>query len=147
MRIRPVFLGLVLMACYQYVPSPAQPATGDEVRFTLSNEATVSLAPVLGPRTTALTGRILSDGPSEFALAVDRTFKDDGVAVVWGRDRVSIPRGAITRTERRVLDRTRTLIATGGVVLGATVTALILSKYRSNASSSNGGVPPPPPPP
>ena len=139
-------LSLVLAACYRYEPSTvAQPSTGDDVRLTLLAAATERLAPVLGPGTTSLTGHILADDGSAFMLGVDRTFKDDGVAVVWSGDRVTIPRSGIAQVERRVLDRNRTLVATGGIVVTAIVSAFILSKYRSSAGGSSEGTPPPPP--
>ncbi len=135
-------LGLALSACYRYVPSAdIQPATGDDVKLTLSPDASVRLAPVLGERTRSVTGRILSDGASELTLAVDRTFKDDSVAVVWAGDRVTIPRNAIILTERRVLDRKRTLMSAGAVVVSAVVTAIVLSKSRASGGSSGDDPP------
>ena len=142
-----VLLSFLLAACYRYEPTTAAlPSTGDDVRLTFSADATERLAPVLGPRTSSLTGHIFADDGSAFMLGVDRTFKDDGVAVVWSGDRVTIPRSGIAQVERRVLDRNRTLLATGGVVAGAIVSVFILSKYRSGAGSSSDGTLPPPPP-
>jgi hypothetical protein len=141
----PLLLGFVLSACYRYVPSQAVlPTAGHAVRLTLSTDATERLAPVLGPSTKSLTGRILANGGNDFAVAVDRTFKDNGLAVVWAGDRVLIPRSGITHTERRVLDRKRSLLAAGGVALGTIASALVISSVRSRAG--NGGQPPPPPP-
>ena len=140
-------LGVTLTACYRFEPSaPVQPVTGDDVRLTLSSDATTRLAPALGAGTKQLAGRILAADASEFALAVDRTFKEDGVAVVWGGDRVTIPRNAIVLTERRVLDKRRTLMTTGGAVLSAVVSGFIMSKARANAGQSGDGTPVPPPP-
>jgi len=141
-----VLFALVLAACYRYEPSAAvQPSTGDDVRLTLSTGATDRLAPVLGPRTTSLTGHIVADEGGAYVLGVDRTFKDDGVAVVWGGDRVTIPRTGIAKVELRVLDRNRTLLTTGGIIVSAIVSAFVLSKYRSGAGSNEGITPPPPP--
>lgn len=140
-------LSVVATACYRFEPSaPAQPVTGAEVRFTLSRDATTRLAPTLGAGTTRLAGRILAADASEFTLAVDRTFKEDGVAVVWAGDRVTIPRNAVVLTEHRVLDKRRTLMTTGGAVLTAVVSAFLISKARANAGQSGDGTPPPPPP-
>jgi hypothetical protein len=122
-----------------------QPATGDDVRLTLSPSATERLTPVLGPRTASLTGHIVAHDGSAFVLGVDRTFKDDGAAVVWGGDRVTIPRSGVIHVEQRVLDRNRTLLTTGGIIVSAIVSGFVLSKYRSGAGSNEGITPPPPP--
>ena len=143
----PLLLGLALSGCYRYVPAASAPiTTGDDVRLTLSLAGTARLAPILGERTTRLSGRILADNASEFAVAVDRTFKDDTIAVVWERDRVTIPRELIAHTERRVLDRRQTMLMTGGVIVSAVVSAVVLSRSRGSAGQSgNGGNPPPTP--
>jgi hypothetical protein len=139
-----LFLSLAA-GCYRYDPAPGvTPVTGDEVRFTLSQEAAQELAPVLGARTRSLTGRILADGGTAYTFAVDRTFKDDGVVVVWAGDRVSIPRSGVAQTDRRVLDRKKSMLVTGGAILGALVATVVLAQLKGEG---NPGQPPPPPPP
>lgn len=145
---------LLLAGCYRYAPlPPAAAATpGAEVRLYLTPDGSRRVAPTLGAQTTVVTGRA-ERGPGErgpdergrndaLLLLVSSTTRAYGGTTQWVGERVAIPLDAIAQSERRVVDRPRSLLAGGGVALAAVAGYAILRAVRGGGSSAGGDPPP-----
>lgn len=145
----------VLPGCYRYaaLPSSVAPASGADVRLHLTPEGSSRVASTLGPQTTVVVGRAegrTADGGSAGAgdavsVLVSSTTKAYGGTVRWVGERVTIPVGAIARSEHRVLDRRRTLLAGGGVALAAAAGYALLRATGGGGAGDDVGPPGPAP--
>lgn len=137
---------LTLSGCYRYVPgTAADQAPGAEVRVELTPDGAQRLATVIGADIVSLTGRVLEVNDREVAMSVGRSLRRAGSEQSWTGERVTIPRDAIARTDRRTLDRKRTTLASLAAVLGAGLIGVILNSVSTNGNPGGGGAPPPPP--
>lgn len=137
---------LLLPGCYRYAPvAAAGTAPGSEVRLHLTPEGSSRVASSLGPETTVVTGRVDAGRGDQLSLVVSSTTKAYGGTVRWIGERVTIPLDVIARSERRVLDRRRTLLAGGGVAL-ATVAGYALLRAVNGSGSGDGSDTPVPAP-
>ena len=109
-------LALVLSAaggCYRLTPvEGGAPDPGLEVRLSLSDEGSVRMAPLVGPRITAIDGRVLEAGDTAFVLAVSAVVGQGGRSMAWSNERLTVPRTAVPSVQTRTLDRKKTWIET-----------------------------------
>jgi hypothetical protein len=63
----------------------------------------------------------------------------------WAGERVVIPRSAVQSIERRSLDKKKTWLVAGLVVLGAIAAKVIISGFDALAGGDDGGTTPTPP--
>jgi len=137
---------LALSGCYRYVPgSAADQAAGAEVRLELTPEGSQRLSSVIGADILSLTGRVVEASENELSMSVGRSMRRSGTEQSWTGERVSIPRDAIARTDRRTLDRKRTTLASVVAVLGAGLIGAILRAVSTDGNPGGGTTPPPPP--
>jgi len=123
------------------------------VRLYLTPEGSSRVAPTLGPQTTVIAGRaegrVPNDGPAgggdAVSVLVSSTTKAYGGTMRWVGERVTIPIGAIARSEHRVLDRRRTLLAGGGVALAAAAGYALLRATGGGGAGDDAGPPVPAP--
>lgn len=107
-------------ACYRLTPiEGTTPEPGSDVRLSLSDEGSVRLAPLIGPRISAIDGRALESSDSAVVLAVQAVVAQGGRSMAWSQERLSVPRSAVTAYRTRMLDRKRTWIVAGLTVVGA----------------------------
>lgn len=143
--LSPLVLLLLACGCYRYQPgSPTDWAVGSEVRLKLNAAGAQSLAAEVGQGVDALSGRLIEIGDSQVAVSMGRTYRPSGSEVAWSGERVVVPRAAILGTERRVLDRKRTTLASVAAVLGAGLVGAILKSVSTKGSPGGGTTPPPP---
>ena len=139
---------LLATGCYSYVPLAAPvPRQSDDVRVHLTPSGAVDLAREIGPRMSAVDGRVIELGPdSSLTLAVSQLRSMSGEQVAWQGDApLVIPRSATASVERRQLARGRTVAASTGAT--AALAAIGVLAVRSAGKGSRTGGPPPPPPP
>ena len=121
-RIRPILtLGMALCtgACYRMTPiESAAPAQGSEIRVSLSDEGSVRLAPLIGPRISAIDGKTLESSDTAVVLAVQAVVSQGGRSMAWSQERLAVPRSAVASFRTRTLDRKRTWIVAGLSVVG-----------------------------
>lgn len=146
-RARPVVVAALLVAgCYRYVPAPAPPpAPGDEVRLYLTPAGTAGVAATLGPETTVVAGRTEAGTADAVRVLVASTTKAYGAVTPWVGERVTIPIAAIARSEHRVLDRRRSLLAGGAVAVAGAAAYAILRAVRGGGSGAGSDQPVPTP--
>ena len=127
-------LFVVASSCYRFTPiEGATPAAGKEVRLSLSDEGSVRLAPLIGPRIEAIDGRTVEVTDTAFVIAVEAVLMQGGRSMTWSMEKLSVPRGAVSsiRTHAarrspsrfdprtRTLDRRKSWIMAGLGVIGA----------------------------
>ena len=120
-RVLTVFsLCLVASGCYRFTPiEGATPAAGQEVRLSLSDEGSVRLAPLIGPRIVAIDGRAVQTTDTALILAVEAVVTQAGRGMTWSMEQLTVPRSAVSSIRTRTLDRRKSWIVAGLGVVGA----------------------------
>ena len=115
-----VSLFLVASSCYRFTPiEGTAPAVGQEVRLSLSDEGSVRMAPLIGPRIDAIDGRIVQSADTSFVVAVEAVMTQNGRSMTWSMERLTVPRGAVSSIRTRTRDRRKSWIVAGLGVVGA----------------------------
>jgi hypothetical protein len=115
-----VSLVLVASSCYRLAPiEGASPTAGQEVRLSLSDEGSVRLAPLIGPRIEAIDGRTVQATDTAFVVAVEAVVTQAGRSMAWSMERLTVPRSAVSSIRTRTLDRKKSWIVAGLGVIGA----------------------------
>jgi hypothetical protein len=119
--IHPIVFAVPLLAgCYAYEPvAGTAPATRDRIRLTLTDSGAVSLASQLGPATEEVSGRIKSDSGGAYIVSVAATRRRGGPEIDWRGEQVAVPRILIAHAEERRFSRTRTALASIGLLIAA----------------------------
>jgi hypothetical protein len=106
--------------CYQYstLSSPS-PDAGTSVRIDLTDAGSAQLAPTIGQRVESIDAQSVSTSDSTLAVSVLATISTTGVVAHWNKERVDIPRSAISRVRGRRLDAKRSYLAAALAVIGA----------------------------
>ena len=108
--------------CYKLTPiEGAVPEAGVEVRVELTDAGSAGLAPLIGPRISAIDGRSLAANDSALVLAVQAVVAQGGRSMAWSSERLEVPRAAVSSVRGRTLDRKRTWIVAGLSVVGVMV--------------------------
>ena len=115
-----LLLFLVASSCYRFTPiEGATPSRGQEVRLSLSDEGSVRLAPMIGPRIEAIDGRIMDVSDTALVVGVEAVLAQGGRSMNWNMERLTVPRAAVTTIRTRTLDRRKSWIVAGLGVIGA----------------------------
>ena len=108
--------------CYRMTPiEGSTPAPGRDVRLELSDQGSVQMAPLIGPRIGAIDGRAVEASDTALVVAVQAVVAQGGRSMAWSMERLSVPRSAVSHVSTRTLDTKKTWIAAGLTVLGALV--------------------------
>ena len=112
---------LILLAatsCYRLTPvEGGAPEQGLEVRLALSDEGSVRMAPLIGPRIAAIDGRVLEAVDTAYVLGVTAVVAQSGRSMNWSNERLTVPRNAVSSVRTRTLDRKKSwMVAALGVV-------------------------------
>lgn len=117
--LRLFFLVPLLAGCYVYKPvGTSVPPAGHELRLTLTDAGTATLAPQLGPSVVAVGGKLIEDSSEAYVLSVVETRKRNGVEMSWLGEQVSIAKSVVATVQRREFSRTRTALVTIGTIAG-----------------------------
>jgi hypothetical protein len=120
MRALWVFGLLVTTGCFQYTPMTAPaPEVGSTVRIDLTDAGSVRLAPTIGQRIESIDGQSVATSDTSLALNVLATISQSGIVAHWNKERVDVPRSAISQIRGRRLDTKRSLLAGALTVIGA----------------------------
>jgi hypothetical protein len=119
-HVRLLPLVLAVASCYRFSPIPGvTPDRGQEVRLELTDEGSVRMAPMIGPRIGAIDGKVIEPGDTAIVLAVQAVVAQSGRSMNWSDERLTVPRSAVSSVRTRTLDRKRSWIAAGLTVVGA----------------------------
>jgi hypothetical protein len=112
-------LSIMLSGCYSLTPiEGAAPPAGTDVRLGLTDEGSVRLAPLIGPRIGAIDGRAMESNDTSYVLAVQGVVGQGGRAMTWSMERLAVPRSAVASVRSRTLNRGRTWLVAGLGVAG-----------------------------
>jgi hypothetical protein len=110
----------LLAGCYVYRPvGPTSAVGGNRVRLALTDSGSVSLASQLGPAMEELSGRVVTDSNGAYVVSVIGTRRRGGAETEWRGEQVVVPRVFVARAEERRFSRTRTALATLGLIAAA----------------------------
>jgi hypothetical protein len=136
---------MLLGGCYTYEPvdlMPA-PASGTDIRLSITDRGAADLRDYLGPNVETLNGRLLQADSSELGVAVRSIVMHNGSEQFWTGDRITIPRLAVARVERRRFSASRTTFLTALSIAGA----LVLTDALLGGGDTQGALPTNPTPP
>jgi hypothetical protein len=120
LRIIALFLTFASTGCYKLTSiETSVPDPGTEVRVGLTDAGSVRLDPLIGARIAAVDGRTLQTNDSAIVLAVIAVVGQNGRSMAWSKERLSVPRDAVSRLQTRTLDKRKTWLVAGLGVLGA----------------------------
>lgn len=111
---------LATSGCYRLTPvEGGAPERGLEVRLSLSDEGSVRMAPQIGPRISAIDGRVLEAVDTAYVVGVTAVVAQGGRSMAWSNERLTVPRTAVSSIRTRTLDRKKTWMAAALGVVGA----------------------------
>lgn len=122
--------------CYAYLRPDTGPLVGREVQATLTDSGTALLAAKIGPSVDQLRGRVLSENPAAFALALDEAVRRDGTGMPWRKEVVNVPRPLIATIEVRQFSATRTTLF--GAITAVALIAVERGFLRGGGSNAPG---------
>ena len=138
-----VLLLVVASSCYRFTPiEGGAPAPGQEVRLSLSDEGSVRMAPLIGPRIEAIDGRIVRTTDTSLVIAVEAAVTQGGRSMAWSMEQLTVPRSAVSSIHTRTLDRRKSWIVAGLGVVGAIALGDVLgpgSGFGGFLGNGNGG--------
>ncbi|HWP71600.1 MAG TPA: hypothetical protein VNM36_10880, partial [Gemmatimonadaceae bacterium] len=118
-RTTVVLLMASSLGCYSLTPiEGATPLPGSDVRLSLSDEGSVRMAPLIGPRIGAIDGRAMESSDTAIVLAVQAVVAQGGRSMAWSQERLAVPRNAVSSMRERTLNRGKTWLAAGLTVVG-----------------------------
>jgi hypothetical protein len=128
-------------ACQAYVPlSSPIPKTGTPAKVVLTDQGAIDIAKDIGPRATAVKGRVVSGGgDADLVLNVTSIERRNGQEEFWQGESVTIPRNAIATVAEQKISRTRTVLAVAG---GAALAAAISTAFSGSGFLGRGSKPP-----
>jgi hypothetical protein len=145
-RVAICLIAVFGVACYRYAPATsAVPSSARVVRLQLSPTGAQTMSRVLGRDAVVVEGTILSADDTSYAMAVTATRRADNQPQTWAGEHVIVPRSAVQSMQARSLDRKKTLMIAGLVVLGAVGLKVLISGIDALAGGDDGGISPPPP--
>lgn len=139
-----LLVSLPLSGCYTLAPLPAaDPSPSSRVLVRLTDQGTVDLAPSLGPGAAAVDGTVEAVRGDTLDLLVRTVELRGGGFTTRPGDYVAVPRPAIGGVEERRLDRRRSWLLGGAIVVGAAVLgrALGTSGILPGPDGGTGGIP------
>ncbi len=141
-----VLIGCIsLCAAGCYMERPLQdptPVPSTRVLAQLTDSGTVALSNALGPGALGVEGVVASADAQSWTLQMVRVNHRDGRIIEWNREPVNFPRNLLTQPMVKVLDKKRSWLAAGGIVIGAFILA---QTFDLLGSSENEDEEPPPP--
>jgi len=87
--------------------------------LSLSDEGSVRLAPMIGPRIEAIDGRIMEASDTALVVGVEAVVAQGGRSMNWNMERLTVQRAAVSSIRTRTLDRRKSWIVAGLGVVGA----------------------------
>jgi hypothetical protein len=133
-----VSFALATTGCYMQRPletEPPPPAT--RVIVDLTDAGTVAMSNALGPGVLEVEGVVTSADANAWALNMLRADHRDGRSIMWNREPVSFPRSTLVNPVVVVFDKKRSLLAAGGITIGAFVLARAFNLIGASEDDEN----------
>lgn len=120
-------LALVCMsqaACYKQIPlNTTEPAPATRIQAVLTDSGTLAMGTALGAGALEVEGVISTATSDSWTLQMIRVEHRGGQSIHWNREPVTFSRHLLSNPTVVVLDKKRSWLAAGGMLLGAFVLA------------------------
>ena len=137
-----VVLMVSLAACYTQRPlAMTIPEPTTRIVATVTDSGVVAMSNAIGSGSTEVEGIVVSADTETWTLQVVRVNHRGGQSVMWNREQVTFPRGALTNVTERTLDKKRSWITAG---LIAASTLLVGGLFGAITGGEEEGEPPVP---
>jgi hypothetical protein len=134
-------LCLAVSACYSRKPLTTTPSPSSRVVATLTDSGTVAMSNALGPGAVEVEGVVTNAGASEWTLQMLRVDHRDGRSISWNHEQVSFPQRALINPQLIRLDKTKSWLVAGGIVVGAFLAARAFNVIGADEPDDNTPVP------
>ena len=133
----------IASGCYMERPlqSPT-PAPATRVLAQLTDSGTVALSNALGPGALGVEGVVAQADGQTWTLQMLRVNHRDGRVIEWNHEPVTFARSFLAQPMVKVLDKKRSWLAAGGILIGAFIVAQTFDLLGSPEEDDE--VPPPP---
>jgi hypothetical protein len=136
----PASAALVLAGCYSFEPFAAvSPRSGERVSLDLSTYRSEELTKQVGPGVVSIWGRTLDTDPVSVRLSVLSTTNSKQQVTRWNGEEVRIALLDVAKVSHRRFSLGRTLLGTGGVLVGAFLAIRRFSSSSEGSTGSTGG--------
>jgi hypothetical protein len=141
-----VLLGASLLAgCYsRQALHTAAPEPWTRIVATVTDTGAVLVGHAVGAGAVEVEALVSSATADEWLLHLLRVEHRDGRQVTWNRELVTFPRAALASPEVVQLDRTRSWIAAGGIVVGSILLGRAFGLMFGGDEAPRGPTTPPP---
>jgi hypothetical protein len=134
---------LVSAGCYVEQPlTNLPPAPATRISAELSDSGTVAMSNAIGPGATLVEGVVSSASSDEWVLQMVRVDHRDGRSVDWNGEPVRFAPNFLTQPTVRKLDKGRSWLAAGGILIGAFALAQAFDLFGSPEEDDGGPQPP-----
>ena len=135
----------VASGCHSYTVVPASELSpGASARVDLTDRGRLDLAPVLGPRASAVDGRVAQRTDSAVVLNVATVFRESGVEEGWRGEAVTLPQSTIAQVQLERVSSAKSGLFAGGLVAAVALAAVAFSGNSKAATGSRPGPSEPP---
>ena len=111
-------------ACYEYHAADVAAVRPSEViHVVLSPEAAVALKPSIGPNASTLDARVIGVEADRLRLAVTQIARSVGPEEFLQGEQLELPLAGASVISVRRFDRSRTILAVGGIIASAIAAA------------------------
>ena len=133
-------VALASVACYDYHPATeASTAAGNEVRLSLTDRGSIDLAPLIGPQITKIDGTLTIVADTMLVLRVTSVINRVGFSSSWSGEQLRVPKGVVSRIERRSLNRKKSWLVGGGSLAAIALAGLSFDLIGGGGGGRTGG--------
>ena len=123
--------GSLCLACQTYSAVPfAAVRPGNNVRLTVTNDGSLSVAPTVGRNVQSIEGRVMLADTSGITMRVESVNRGIDIDEPVDSSTVRLTPSGVTGAELRSIDKPKSLLVTGLVIVGSLLAA--------GAASGNG---------
>ena len=131
--------------CYQSVPlASSPPPSGTRVMASLTQQGSAEMAPVIGAGASGVEGVVIRAEAAQWDLSMLRVEQVAGTDVVWNREVVTFPAGALGTVVERRFNQRRSFLTAGLITAGALLLARVFGSDVFDGGGGGGGGPNPP---
>ena len=122
-----IFCCALSSGCYKEQPlETLPPAPAMRLTVELTDSGTVTMSNAIGAGALSVEGVVASANEQQWTLQMLRVNHRDGRAIDWNHEAVAFPSNVLVRPTVKVLDKNRSWLAAGGIVVGAFIVARAL---------------------
>jgi hypothetical protein len=131
---------LLLQGCYESLPLQQGIAPiGKQVEFLLNDAGRVALAPKLGASVEKVRGNVIAVDGESYTMTVTHVLQFGGGSATWNGEKVVVLKEHTVGFQVRQLDKTRSALLAGVVVVG--IGALFFGKSLFGSGSDPSDTP------